>query len=271
MIAIAGGTGRLGSLLARRLAGRGFDLRVLTRDPARASHLRDLPVQIVTADVRDPAGIRAALEGATTAVSAVHGFAGPGGVSPRSVDRDGNANLIDAAAAVGADVILMSIVGASATHPMELFRAKHAAEQHLAASGVHWTVVRATAFLELWHQIMTKRIVFGRGDNPINFVSVTDVAAAAERAVLDTDLRGQVIEVGGPQNLTFNQFAQLLAQARGTSGKVLHVPRTALRVAAPFSRQVRAAIVMDTIDMTFRPSSPHGQPLTEPLVALTSR
>lgn len=188
------------------------------------------------------------------------------------MDRDGNAKLIDAAADLGADVILMSVVGASATHPMELFRAKHAAEQHLIKSTTRWTIIRATAFLELWDEIMTKPIVFGRGENPINFVSVNDVTAAVERAVLDPQLRGQVIEIGGPRNLTFNQLAALLQQARGTSGKVRHIPRPALRAAAPFSRQVRAALAMDTIDMSFNPGHhPHNQRLTEPIEALSRR
>jgi len=40
--------------------------------------------------------------------------------------------------------------------------------------------------------------VLGRGDNPVNFVSATDVAALAERAVTDCGLRGQVLELGGP-------------------------------------------------------------------------
>lgn len=185
MIAIAGGTGRLGSLLTRGLTERGLDVRVITRDPARAAHLQDPPIQIVTADIRDRAGIRAALQGATTTASAVHGFAGPGRVSPESVDRDGNANLIDSAAELGVDVILMSVGGGAADHPMELFRAKHAAEQHLIASSARWTIVCATSFLELWDEIMTEPIVFGRGENPINFVFVSDVAAAVERAVDD--------------------------------------------------------------------------------------
>lgn len=269
MIAIAGGTGRLGTLVSRSLAERGLDVCVITRDPARAAHLRDLPVQIVTADVRDPAGIHRALEGADTVVSAVHGFAGPGRVSPRSVDHDGNTNLIDAAARHGSDVILMSVVGASPDHAMELFRAKHAAEQHLMASSARWTIVRATSFLELWDEIMRKPIVFGRGENPINFVSIYDVAAAVERAVLDADLRGRVIQVGGPRNLTFNQLAALMQQARASDEKVRHIPRPMLRLAAPFSRQVRAALAMDTIDMTFESAHPPGeQPLTEPSAAL---
>lgn len=203
--------------------------------------------------------MRSALAGASTVVSAVQGFSGPGRVSPRSVDREGNVNLIDAAAAHGADVILVSVVGSSADHPMELHREKHAAEQHLKASGTGWTIVRATAFVELWAEILRRGIVFGRGENPINFVSVTDVAAAVEEAIVDPELRGRTVEVGGPQNLTFNQLATLLRETRGSPARVRHVPRPALQLIAPLSRQARAAIAMDTIDMTFGPTAQRGQ------------
>jgi uncharacterized protein YbjT (DUF2867 family) len=250
VIVVAGGTGRLGTLIVRRLAGDDVEVRVVTRDADRASHLAAIATEIVVGDVRDRASIDAAVQGATTVVSAVHGFAGPGRVTPASVDRAGNANLVDAAARVGADVVLMSTVGASADSSMELFRAKYDAEQHLRASGVGWTIVRATAFVELWAEIMSKPIVFGRGENPINFVSVHDVASVVERAVTETRLRGKVLEVGGPQNVTFNELAVMLQELRGRSGKVRHVPRPLLRALAPFVRQVQAALVMDTTDMT---------------------
>ena len=125
-----------------------------------------------------------------------------------------NANLIDAAARAGAAFVLVSVVGASPGHPIGLFRAKHAAEDTLRASGIGWTIVRATAFMETWATIMSqslqtsgKVLVFGRGDNPVNFVSATDVAAVTALAVTDPGLRGQVLELGGPDNLTFNQEA----------------------------------------------------------------
>ena len=156
---------------------------------------------------------------------------------------------------------------------MELFRAKYDAEQHLRASSVRWTIVRAAAFVELWAEIMTKAPVFGRGENPINFVSVNDVAAVVERAVTDTGLRGQLIEVGGPQNITFNELAALLQQTGGRPAKVRHVPRWLLRSMAPFTRQARAAIAMDTTDMTFDPVAAHNvladQPLTDIQTALS--
>lgn len=251
MIVVAGGSGRLGTLLVRRLAARGLEVRVLTRAPTRARHLAGVATEIVEGDVREKASLNRAARGATTVVSAVHGFAGPGRVSPSSVDRVGNANLVDAAAAVGAHVVLMSVVGASRDHEMELFHAKWVAEQHLRASGVPWTIVRATAYVELWAEIMAKPIVFGRGENPINFVSVGDVAAVVESAVIDPELRGKVLEVGGPQNATFNELAEMLQQIRGHSAPVRHIPRRLLRAGAPFSRRARAALAMDSIDMTF--------------------
>ena len=51
-------------------------------------------------DVREAATLARAIEGVDTVVSAVHGFAGSGGVTPASVDRDGNAHLIEAAATI---------------------------------------------------------------------------------------------------------------------------------------------------------------------------
>jgi uncharacterized protein YbjT (DUF2867 family) len=135
-------------------------------------------------------------------------------VSPASVDRDGNRHLVDAAVRTGAAVILMSVVGAAADSPMELFQMKYAAEQHLRARGTAWTIVRSTAFRELWIALMidtTDRagrvLVFGKGDNPINFVSVNDVAAPVDRVIADPAIRGQVVEIGGPQNLTLTELA----------------------------------------------------------------
>jgi NADH dehydrogenase len=228
--------------------------------------------EIVRGDVRDGPTIERAMAGVDTVVSAVQGFAGPGRVTPASVDRDGNAHLVDAAVAVDADVVLVSVVGVSSDHPMELFRAKHDAEQRLRASSVSWTIVRATAFVELWADVMTRPIVFGRGDNPINFVSVRDVATVVERATVDTTLRGQILEVGGPENVTFNQLAATLGELRGQSTKTRHVPRRMLQVMAPASRRARAAIAMDTIDMSFQPSAAPCQvelPMTDIRTALT--
>ena len=263
MILVAGGTGRLGSLIVRRLTQRGMDVRVLTRDPSVAAPDH---VQVIVGDVRDRGSLGPATAGVDLVVSAVHGFVGPRGISPETVDRDGNANLVDAARAAGAGFVLMSVVGASPDSPMELFRMKHAAEQHAAASGVPTTVVRATAFLELWIDLLTqiaarsgRPLVFGGGDNPINFVSVNDVAALLERVITDPATRGQTVEIGGPENVTFNALARSVQAAAGRSSTHRHVPVAMLhlmagtvgRVKPGLGRQARAAIALDGGDFTF--------------------
>jgi uncharacterized protein YbjT (DUF2867 family) len=272
MILVAGGTGTLGTRLVRRLLRRGLSVRVLTRDAARVTFTGAERPEVVGGDVRVRESVSRAMAGVETVVSAVHGFAGPGGVSPASVDRDGNSNLIDAAAAARAAVILMSVVGASPDHPMELHRMKHAAEEHLRASGAPWTIVRATAFLETWIGLLDQTagrsgrpLVFGKGDNPINFVSVTEVAELLERAVTDPATRGRTFEIGGPQNLSFNQLAAAVQRASGRHSEPRHVPRTALSAMAvalrPFkpelARQARSALVMDSADMTFDAAAIH--------------
>jgi NADH dehydrogenase len=271
MILVAGGTGTLGSRLVRRLEERGLQVRILTRDAERAAPVAHGPnVTVAVGDVRDRASVGRAMEGVDVVVSAFHGFAGPRDESPASVDRDGNANIVDSAAEVGAQVVLTSIVGASPDSPVDLFRMKHAAEAHLRESGVPWTIVRATAFFETWIGLLEQTagrsgrpMVFGRGDNRINFVSADDVAALVERAVTDPATRGRSIDIGGPEDLSFNQLAAAVQTAAGRTGAPRHVPRPMLRamsvlmrpIKPELARQSQAAVLMDTADMTFDTTS----------------
>jgi uncharacterized protein YbjT (DUF2867 family) len=265
MILVAGGSGLLGRRIVARLVEHGEQVRVLTRDPQRATHLPN-GVQVVAGDLRDDS-LDQVVEGCGTVVSAVHGFAGPTRTSPEAVDRDANARLVEAATRAGVDhFVLVSGVGAAPDHPMSLHRMKYAAEQNLQASGLSSSTVRATSFLETWLEIIGAKIgrggpalVLGCGQNPINFVSADDVAAFVSLAVARDPRIGQQVSVGGPQDLTFTEMAEhLLAGVSGSPG-TRHVPRPALRalslLARPINpalaRMAQAALVMDTTDMTF--------------------
>ncbi|WP_330472922.1 SDR family oxidoreductase [Terrabacter sp. C0L_2] len=217
MIAVIGGTGRLGRLVTAHLVEAGEQVRVVARS---APATRVPGAHFVAADLRRPSTLAPALDGADVVVAAAHGMDLVAGESPGEVDRDGNIALIDAARVRGADVVLVSVIGAAAGHPIELHRMKWAAEEHLRASGVAWTIVRASAFAEMWVETLEQSAhdgkgpqVFGHGENPLNFVSVQDVAAAVARAATDRTLRGKVVEVGG-DDLTFNELARLVCPGR---------------------------------------------------------
>lgn len=260
MIVVAGGSGLLGRHVVSDLAARGERVRVLVRDCGRARSILGDDVEVIGGDVRSRHGLDELVAGASAVVSAVHGFLGGRGAGPTQVDKHGNANLVDAAAAAGADVVLVSVLGASPNSPVELFRDKYHAEQHLRHSATAWTIVRPAAYLETWLTILSKTagtsgrpLIFGRGEAPIRFASVADVAAVVSRAATDAALRGQVLEVAAEQ-LTMADLARALQEARGWHGSPRHLPRGVLRALAvaarpispSFARQNRTALAMDT-------------------------
>jgi len=267
MILISGGTGTLGTQVVRRLTARGLEVRILTRDPARARHLEGDLVEIMSGDVRDQHAVERAADGARTVISAIQGFAGTDPAGPRAVDRLGNGNLIRAARTGAVEhFILVSVQGAAPDHPMELARMKYLAEEELKASGLGWTIIRPTAFMETWAALVGEPLlktgktrIFGRGDNPINFVSVHDVARFVELAVAEPAMRGELVEVGGPENLTMKQVVQTFETVTGKTGKKSHVPLPMMRLMSALmrpvnpalARQVQAGVVMDTHDMSF--------------------
>jgi len=266
MILVTGGTGNLGIELVPYLAAKGIPVRVFTRHPDRARQRLDETPQLTQGDARNPAMLSPALEGIDAVVSAMTGF-GPGAPGPRAVDYEGNLNLIRAAESAGVRrFVLVSMHGAGPDHPMELARMKYRAEEALRASRLDWVIVRPNPFMELWAEIAGrpiikegKAMVFGRGDNPINFNSAKDVARFIELALFDPALSRTILTVGGPENLTFNQLVGQIERAAGRKAVVKHVPVPMMRllsmVMRPFKPDLAGmmggGIAFDTIDMSF--------------------
>jgi uncharacterized protein YbjT (DUF2867 family) len=267
VILVAGGAGRLGSLVVDALSREGTPVRVLTRSAESAERLRARGVDVVVGDVREPKDAARAVDGCSAIVSAVTGFA-PTSSNPQQVDRDGNLHLIAAASGAGAErFVLVSVHGAAPDARIPLFRMKYAAEQALREAALSWTIVRPTAYVEthlgiIGASLRKKRatLIFGSGRVPMNFVSVQDVAALVLRALRDDALSGRVIDIGG-FDATMEQLSAALHAEAGTSGKVSRVPLGALRVmsvaARPFSpflaRAAQSSVVTNTSDMRFDP------------------
>ena len=266
MILVAGGTGTLGRSLVPRLLARGESVRVLTRGDQGDPHLVSSRIEYVTGDVRDRVAVDRAMTGVRTVVSAIQGFGGRNAAGIRAIDGVGNATLIAAAEAAGIEhFVLLSICQASPDHPSELFRVKAQAERRLQKSGLGWTIVRPTAYQETWLEIVGRPLVetgrtriFGRGTNPINFVSAVDVAGVVDLVTADAQFRGDTIDVAGPEDVSFKAFATVVREVTGAVGAVSHVPLPMLRLMSIALRpirpiladQIQTAVVMDTRDMT---------------------
>lgn len=246
MIVVAGSTGTVGRALLARLAAAG------------------VPAWAFAGDVTRLETIAPELAGATALVSTISGFAGHRG-GPAAVDGQGNLNLIQAAVEAGVErFVLVSIAGARPDHPLELYRAKHAAEEELRGSGLAWVVVRPTVIMETWLAIAGDRVaktgkamLFGGGRNRVNFVAAGDVVSLIERALDPSTPSGTVLEAAGPENLTLEQFMSEVAGASGRPLSVSRVPLAVLRAILPVARRVNpvigrmigTSIFMDTAKM----------------------
>jgi uncharacterized protein YbjT (DUF2867 family) len=248
------------------LAANGVPVRVLTRDPAVANGLNERGIGTVVGDLRNADVVRRAVDGCSAVVSAASGFGPMGSSTPKNVDRDGNLTLIDESTRAGVDhFVLVSMHGADPDARLELLRMKYVAERALLSSSLSWTILRPTAYLETYLDVVAQpmqkggsTLVFGRGDVAVNFVAVADVAALVQVALRQPALRNRELEWGGV-DLTLNELSDALHAAAGVPGKTIHVPLGLLRVASvvarpffPFASRVTEAAV----EMQSRPEAP---------------
>jgi uncharacterized protein YbjT (DUF2867 family) len=149
------GGGQSGAPLARILTERGYAVRVMVRDPARATGL-PAGVEIVQGDATRPASLPAGFAGADYVISTIGAACVanqpfPPGAGPADIDYLGVANLADAARAAGAkQFVLISALGAGDTNPKNRLNElcgmaidyKGRGEARVRDAGVPYTIVR---------------------------------------------------------------------------------------------------------------------------------
>jgi uncharacterized protein YbjT (DUF2867 family) len=207
MILVVGATGQLGGLIARTLLEHGKPVRILVRGGSSYDDLVAAGAEPVTGDLKDADSLPACCTGVEAIVSTANSAMRGGDDTVESVDRQGNRNLIDAAAAAGVHhFVFTSVFGASPDSPVPFMRAKGEAEQRLHDSGMSWTVLQPDAYMDTWFPTVVGGpalagqpvTLVGEGRRRHSFVAMRDVAAYA-LAVLDHEAKGQTLLIGGPE------------------------------------------------------------------------
>ena len=153
-ILIIGGHGKIALLLEPTLAARGDEVRAVIRNPDHEADVAATGATPVIADIEtlDTPGFAALMDG----IDAVVWSAGAGGGSPErtyAIDRDAAIRSIDAAADAGvARYVMVSYFGAGPDHGVPsdnsffaYAEAKAAADTHLSASSLDWTILAPSA------------------------------------------------------------------------------------------------------------------------------
>jgi uncharacterized protein YbjT (DUF2867 family) len=235
-ICVFGGTGFLGRRLVRRLAGEGATLRVAVRFPERAQSVLDPDrVQVLRADVRDPASVAAAVAGADAVVNAVSAYVEKAGVSFESVHVQGARTVAQEAFAAGvARLVLVSGIGADPESASPYIRARGRGELAVRQAFPGATVVRPGAmfgpgdalFGALAGIVRLSPVVplIGGGRTRVQPVYVEDVAEAIARVLAERGSAGQTYELAGPGVYTLRELVEFVLRLVGKRRLLVPVP-----------------------------------------------
>ena len=209
-IAITGATGNIGRATALSLIDSGVDdVRLLVRSAAKIpDELKGLPHAVCT--YADDESALAALEGvdALFMVSAKE--------SPRRV-ADHRA-FIDAASRAGVgSVVYTSFLGAAPEAIFSHARDHFFTEQHIKASGVSWTFLRDSFYLEFFAELIASGEIRGpAGDGACAGVSRSDVARVAAAVLASPGAHaGKTYDLTGPEAFTMAEAARIATEAAG--------------------------------------------------------
>jgi uncharacterized protein YbjT (DUF2867 family) len=238
VILVVGATGMLGGEICGVLAQR-KPVRALIRgtsNPDRVARLKSVGAQQVLGDLKDRASLDAACRGATAVISTASSTVSrQEGDSLESVDRQGQLNLVDAAAAAGVKhFILISFPKVDLQFPLQ--SAKRAVEERLQRSGMTYTILQPTFFAEVWLSPALgfdppngKAQIYGGGQNRISWVSFQDVAQFAMAALDNPEAKNATLKLGGPEGLSPLEVVRLAEQITRKRFVVQHVSEDALR------------------------------------------
>lgn len=257
MILVVGATGLLGMAICQQLRQKGLAVRAFVRAGSpREPALRALGIDIATGDLTDSATIDAACTGVTTVVSTATGMGSRRrGDSLRAIDRAGQLALVTAAKRCGVQRFVYMSISPNFGSVAPLPRYKREVERAVVASGMRYTILQPSAFMEVWLGPLLKwdlkagtGQIFGKGDRPMSLISIDDVAAFSVIGATDPRAANRVIPLGGPQAITPVEVVRIFESVTGKTFRITHVPEVILRivrtVAAPFSEQAASGAAL---------------------------
>ena len=234
-VLVTGATGLLGRQVVQRLLDANRDVRVIVRRPGSEDVFATPPTDVCYGDVGNPEALTEALRDISQVIHLVAVIRG-GHRQFDAVNRLGTANLVAAAKAAGSvrHFIHVSAVGAVNNPRLPYLHSKWAGEQEVIRSGLPYVILRpslifgpgdefTTAVAALIRSLPITPVI-GSGNNRLQPIHVADVARCVV-ASLSGGLRGnRIIEIGGPDQLSYNEIINIVAHTLGRRRRRLNIP-----------------------------------------------
>jgi uncharacterized protein YbjT (DUF2867 family) len=263
LVTVFGGSGFVGRHVVRALVQRGYRVRVAVRRPDLAGFLQPLgtvgQIHAVQANLRYPASVAAAVQGADAVVNLVGILQEGGRQSFAAVQANGARAVAQACAAAGIGrVVHVSAIGAARDSRSLYARSKAEGEAAVQAAVPGAVVLRPSImfgpedgffnrFASLARMLPVLPLV-GGGETKFQPVFVGDVAEAIARAV-DGGVAGGVYELGGPEVKSFRELVAYICEVTDRKRLLVSLPFPLARI------QARLLEIVNTLTLGLLPGA----------------
>lgn len=237
MILVTGATGFVGRRLIRRLGEQGgLEVRVLLRPGSDLDRLpRGVAVHAMMGDLRSMDSLLAAMDGVHTVYHLIGTDTRGRHSQLDEVDVAGTQAVVEAglAARIGR-IIAVSRLGADRNSAFPTLRAKGQIEETIRRSGLAYTIFRSavlygegdrfSSHLAMLVKSFPVFFVPGDGEQIMQPLWVEDLITCLMLSLENLDLVDQIVEVGGPELLTYRRLIMRVMYAIGANRPIVGVP-----------------------------------------------
>jgi uncharacterized protein YbjT (DUF2867 family) len=267
MILVAGATGHVGSELVRLLADQGTPARALVHSPDKAAPIQRLGLETAVGDYEQPDTLDAAMKGCDQLFL----LSPP---TPRQPQQE--QHVIDAARRAGVEhVVKQSVPWAGPDAPLVFSRWHGQVEQHLAQSGLAYTLLRPSSFMQNFlmsaQQVADQGILYGMtGEGRVAFIDTRDIAAVAAELLTSPGHQGTSYTLTGPEALSAAEVAERLSAATGRQVRYVDVGADGFRQALA-GAGMPGWLVDGVVEGNTMLAAGHGATVTDEVARLTGR
>ena len=275
LVTVFGGSGFLGHYVVNALAKRNLRVRVAVRRPHKAGLLQNYgavgQVHAMQANLRHPASVARAVQGASAVVNLVGILQPRGAQSFDAVHVEGARIVAEAAAAAGARVVHVSALGADLASNSAYARSKAEGEVAVKKADPNAVVLRPSVLFGVGDGFFNRFASLGRmlpvlplagAETRFQPVSAGDVANAIARAAEGAIGGGLTYELGGPEIRTLRELVAYTLKVTERKRLILPLPPTAARL---------QATLLEALDFALLGLVPNQFKLTRDQVALLQR
>ena len=248
MILALGATGGIGGEVCRQLKKAGTSFRAMARKQEQVDSFRKDGVDAVLGDLDQPETLSAAMSGIDTLFLVT---------APKPPQVAQETAAIDAAKRAGVSrIVKISASDCNVRSKIPWAKAHALIDHHLRASGVDWTILMPTAFMQnfLWFTkpVAKGYLPLGAGKGSVSWIDTRDIARVSATVLTQDGHSRATYFLTGPETFDMAEAAVQLSQVTGRKVRYLDLPvpvfHTVLRLAGN-SRWMAKGLIAQFSDM----------------------